>query len=47
MRQKKPPGIDLDHAEGVATYMNDNLSGLSITVFESHPLYRQRRRCRP
>ena len=34
-----PPGTSLDQAHKVVDFMNKNLAGMSMTIFDNHPLY--------
>jgi hypothetical protein len=36
-----PEGTTLEQAHNVADFMNKNLAGISLTIFDTHPLYEQ------
>ena len=35
-----PDGTSLQRAQEVADYMNGNLAGISMTIFDDHPMFR-------
>lgn len=34
-----PDGTTLEKAREIAEFMNNNLAGISLTIFDTHPLY--------
>lgn len=38
-----PNGTSFQRAKEVAHYMNENLAGISMTIFDSHPMFRFQR----
>ena len=37
-----PEGTTLAQAQKIADFMNNNLTTISLTIFDTHPLYKQR-----